>query len=442
MIQKQYDQLLEICEQTKAEVADLSKEIDETDFTRILEIERTEALIASIEHDVQAKKQDVYDIEIKNRYEQLYSTYETTKKEVEILENLLQNNSSEKANSEKAESEEADCVLDEAHYVKMNQDPDLSLSQIKTDEMLTSHQFSELKRERLNLSSSNVSLNLSKSLHLEDDMMAAKLEHLESMPLTLDKKKVQTTHRFDKEPNMQEQAISDQPMPAPILPELPKAPERPPMVPELSSLQLKAEIKSNSKSNETNHQVTQKKSPLNKKKGISALYIIFKVMLYFVLVFSVVFVMLFGNRNPEAIPRNVRGYSVMRVATGSMEPTISVNSLIVTRKTNLIDLQIGDIVTYETANNTTVTHRIYEIIDDHTPGERGFILKGDALDEPDTEVVAGQHIIGHVIFISYSFGRAYMFFQDYSLLLVALVILSLVMLFVLQRKTKDEGNQS
>jgi signal peptidase I len=229
---------------------------------------------------------------------------------------------------------------------------------------------------------------------------------------------------------------SEAPESAPIVPEMPEPPAAPALPEELAPISIAPEApRSAPVATEMPHQkkqATKNKQPLDEKKERSALSIFFNVIFYFVLVFSILFIILFGNQNPQAIPRNVMGYSVMRVATSSMEPNIPVNSLIVTRATNPRDLQVDDIVTYGRANNTTLTHRIHEIVEDHTPGMRGFVLKGDALVAPDPEIAAGQNIIGRVIFISYSFGRALMFFQNQFWLVITLVVLILIVLFVLQ----------
>lgn len=416
MIQKQYDQLLEICKQTKAELADLSKDIDEADYTRILEIEKAQVLIDSIEQDIYAKKQDVYDTEIRNRYEQLYTVYETTKKEVEILENLLQNND-----------------LDKDYRVRMDQDYDLSLGREKTDEISTSNPLPEPKRERLNLRSSTSSLNLESPLDSEENMDESRLGNLENMASMLGKQTSQTTHELDAETEMQK-------IPIPVAPAIPQEPVLAPTAPEMSPPLLKTEIKMQSQVNEST-QSDKQATKLSEKKGHSPLTIFLNVIFYFILVFSIVLVILFGNRNPEAIPRNLNGYSVMRVATGSMEPNIPINSLIVTKETNPNDLQVGDVVTYGRENNTALTHRIYEIVENQTPQVRGFVLKGDAHHEPDADVTPGQSIIGRVIFISYPLGRALAFFQDQFWLFLTFVVVILVILFVLQRKLKNLDKQ-
>ena len=558
MIQKQYDQLLEICEQAKSEVIDLGQSIDGADFSRSLEIEKTQSLIASIEQDIQARKQDAYNMEIKNRYQQLFSVYETTKKEIGILENLLQDNS-----------------LGETDHLKESHDYAQLLHETNAGESFVINHFPEPKRERLNLKT--LTSPLSRTLDSRhDDSVAERLGRLEKIASVLNEQK---NHEFDAEgeglinsevpipmptafeipeipvpemptvseisevpvpmpivpetpevpvpmpvvPETPEVPVPmpivpetpEVPMPMPVVPEIPKAPvpvapEMPkasapvptvpeaPNVPEISAApvpivaapslpkaplltptappipkpkvpegskalekpRLKEEIKKQAEPNRPNQskkRIAQKGRPPRKKKGQpssekqahSALSLFLNVIFYFMLIFSIIFVVLFGNQNPQAIPRNVMGFSVMRVVTNSMEPEIPVNSLIITRATDPNDLQVGEIVTYGRPTNTTLTHRIYEIVEDYndTPGVRGFILKGDALLTPDPGVAMGSNMVGRVIFISAPLGSALMLFQNHFWIVMIVIILILITLFVLQglfrtKKPQKPGNRA
>ena len=61
----------------------------------------------------------------------------------------------------------------------------------------------------------------------------------------------------------------------------------------------------------------------------------------------------------------VGGYSMFRVMTGSMEPTLQVNSLLLSRQTPIGEIKVGDIVCYRSRNSQTrdwaITHRVVAI---------------------------------------------------------------------------------
>jgi len=83
---------------------------------------------------------------------------------------------------------------------------------------------------------------------------------------------------------------------------------------------------------------------------------------------------------------NLLGYQNFVIYSGSMEPTVKVGSLLLTRPADVEDLQVGDVITYRSpGNHTTLTHRIVSIR--QQDGERVFTTKGDASLEPDPREV-------------------------------------------------------
>ena len=83
---------------------------------------------------------------------------------------------------------------------------------------------------------------------------------------------------------------------------------------------------------------------------------------------------------------NLLGYNNYVIYSGSMEPTVKVGSLLLTRPADVEDLQVGDVITYRSpGNHTTLTHRIVSIR--QQDGQRVFTTKGDASLEPDPREV-------------------------------------------------------
>ena len=73
---------------------------------------------------------------------------------------------------------------------------------------------------------------------------------------------------------------------------------------------------------------------------------------------------------------NVFGYSIFRVVTGSMEPTIPVNSVLVCKKTDASQIEVGDVICFKSKERShygvIVTHRVVSISEDE---KAGFLLK-------------------------------------------------------------------
>ena len=91
----------------------------------------------------------------------------------------------------------------------------------------------------------------------------------------------------------------------------------------------------------------------------------------------------------EGVPR------VKTVLSGSMEPEISVGSVIAVKSAD--QYRIGDIITFQFAlNQPAITHRIYDI--QVIEGTTYFITKGDANEEPDPRPVREEEVLGRVLF--------------------------------------------
>ena len=94
------------------------------------------------------------------------------------------------------------------------------------------------------------------------------------------------------------------------------------------------------------------------------------------------------------------GRSLFRVVTGSMEPTIPIDALLVVHKTEIETVRVDDIVCFRSTNpgsgGMIVTHRVVAVYD--TPdGVRCLRTKGDNNLSVDITPVTQQYLIGRVI---------------------------------------------
>ena len=97
---------------------------------------------------------------------------------------------------------------------------------------------------------------------------------------------------------------------------------------------------------------------------------------------------------------NCGGYSLFRVVTGSMEPTLPVGALLVTEQTEMQNVQVDDIICFRAQESAIfgkmMTHRVVGI---HT-GANGALLfetKGDANLAQDGYFVTQTNYVGKVI---------------------------------------------
>lgn len=93
---------------------------------------------------------------------------------------------------------------------------------------------------------------------------------------------------------------------------------------------------------------------------------------------------------------SIGGYSVMKVVTGSMEPSIHVDDYILIKKTDVSELKVGDVITFLSDDpqikDMPNSHRITSINEDGT-----FTVKGDANPTEDVYKVRADRIIGRYV---------------------------------------------
>lgn len=126
-----------------------------------------------------------------------------------------------------------------------------------------------------------------------------------------------------------------------------------------------------------------------------------------VLIIASVFVLLTVVMTPAGQAPQVMGFSILRVLTGSMEPAIPADSLLLVQRTEPEALQPGDVISFFSPDpgldGALNTHRIQRV---ETDGERiQFITKGDANLLEDQRPVEAQQLVGKVIFVSPTLGK-------------------------------------
>ncbi len=100
----------------------------------------------------------------------------------------------------------------------------------------------------------------------------------------------------------------------------------------------------------------------------------------------------------------IGGYGALHVMTGSMEPSIPTNSLIVVHEEDADSLQVGDVITFYSSDpslgNALNTHRIAAIEQDQDSHQLMFTTKGDANTLEDQYPVSENNVVGKVVIVS------------------------------------------
>ena len=151
---------------------------------------------------------------------------------------------------------------------------------------------------------------------------------------------------------------------------------------------------------------------------ITSVLIVFLVL---ILLFNVITFV--KRQNGDQCP-TVLGIGMAIVITGSMEPKIGVDDLVVIWHQE--SYEPDNVVTYY-GNTYPVTHRIKEIRIDEN-GEVWYKPKGDVNDDYDAEITADQ-IVGRVIMVIPNVGSLQRFMQSSNGLLVLTMCAALLIGF-------------
>lgn len=162
---------------------------------------------------------------------------------------------------------------------------------------------------------------------------------------------------------------------------------------------------------------------------------IIMALLVLVIIFNVSNLVLRKTTN-ELQPR-IFGYSSAVILSGSMEPTISVNDIVIYKEKETYE--VGDIVIFANADrDDCTTHRIVGV------AEEGFITKGDANNTEDMFRIRNEDIFGEVWLVIPYLGiiSEYMT-KPLGVAVVALVGFCIVVLPVIlggKKKEEEKGD--
>lgn len=131
-----------------------------------------------------------------------------------------------------------------------------------------------------------------------------------------------------------------------------------------------------------------------KKKGYHILEILTGLLLAAAVAMTISVVMQVSSKGYVTL----NGYSLFKVATGSMEPTIETGSLLICKDTEIEDIRVKDIVCFESTNpmmlGQVITHRVVAI--DDIGGTLRLTTRGDANTVEDALYVTDENLIGVV----------------------------------------------
>lgn len=114
-------------------------------------------------------------------------------------------------------------------------------------------------------------------------------------------------------------------------------------------------------------------------------------------------------------------YKVFLVQSGSMSPALNTGDVVIVK--SLSQYRSNDIVTFNSHQNFTITHRIINQTGD------SFTTKGDANPVPDQSLINTSDILGKVFFTIPKIGYFIMFVKSLPGLIVLIIIPSTMIIY-------------
>ena len=134
---------------------------------------------------------------------------------------------------------------------------------------------------------------------------------------------------------------------------------------------------------------------------------------------------------------HILGIYMFNIVSGSMEPTLEVNDVVVVQKCDMLELQKGDIITFN-QEGRIISHRILNVTKEK--GIVKFETKGDNNEIPDPDLVEQEQVYGKVLFKIKKIGTFIDYIQNargfINIAIFAMIVYILVSLKDKQKKIR------
>ena len=120
---------------------------------------------------------------------------------------------------------------------------------------------------------------------------------------------------------------------------------------------------------------------------------IFYILLIPILIWNVT-ILIQTIQNPNETP-SVFGIKIFCIISGSMEPNINVNDVVIIKEVSQNEINTGDIISF-VVNGETITHRIINI-ERNSNGDLIYTTQGDNNNIEDKEKITFENIEGKYI---------------------------------------------
>ena len=128
---------------------------------------------------------------------------------------------------------------------------------------------------------------------------------------------------------------------------------------------------------------------------------------------------------------NILGYSLFKVNTGSMIPTLQIGDIIIVKLTN--DVKEEDIITFK-QDKELITHRVKKIKDNT------IITRGDN-NNTDDEPIDKKDVVGMVVFCFNNINTWKKVFADINVIIPIIITVILIFILTTYKEKIGEDNE-
>ena len=153
-----------------------------------------------------------------------------------------------------------------------------------------------------------------------------------------------------------------------------------------------------------------------------------------ILIYNIILIALSSANKISVV--NILGYKSYIIKTNSMEPTISINDVVITKKVKKEKIKKGDVITF-LQDGEVITHRITQIDDNGN-----YTTKGDNNNIEDTFKITYENIEGkHILTIPYLGKIVQALDNKIVFLIITLIILIFMFITILNQEKRENRRE-
>ena len=134
---------------------------------------------------------------------------------------------------------------------------------------------------------------------------------------------------------------------------------------------------------------------------------------------------------------HILGIYMFNIVSGSMEPTLEINDVVIVQRCAVSKLRKGDIITFQ-QEGRTISHRILDITQEN--GTIKFQTQGDNNEIPDSDKIEPGQVYGKVLFRVKKIGKIVNYIQN-ARGIISIVIFTIIVYILVSLRDKQKNSR-